>query len=131
MAGMVSLGKVNAGFRWASGTLGGVSWPDAIALIRGGSGGSGATTGIGAGGALTVVTDGRFQSNGVLQRSHQMLMPGLGWRQAGQAMGVPIAFPFEPSFSIVASSVPQPLLSADLIIRSTIQATYSSSSVPQ
>jgi hypothetical protein len=33
-------------------------------------------------------------------------MPGLAWWQAGQATGVPIAFGFEPSFSIVASSSP-------------------------
>jgi len=85
-AGMVSLGRVNARGRRASRTLAGV-------------GSAAATTGGRSGGALAAPGKGRFQSSGVRQRSHQMLMATLGWRQAGQTMGVPIAFALEPSFS--------------------------------
>jgi len=65
MAGMVSRGRVVARRRRGRSTRAGV----------------------------TVVAG--FQSSGLRQRAHQMLMPGLGWRQAGQATGVPIAFTFD------------------------------------
>ena len=75
MAGMLSRGMVSARRRRGRSTLSGVS------LVVG------------------------FQSSGLRQRSHQMLMPGLGCRQAGHATGVPIAFTFEPSLGNGASSV--------------------------
>ena len=39
-------------------------------------------------------------SSGVRQRSHQILIPRLGWPQVGHGTDVPTAFGFEPSFSI-------------------------------
>jgi len=85
--GMVSLGGVNSLGRRAGRTL---------AVV----GSAAAGTGDGSGGVLAAPGNGRFQSMGVPQRSHQMLMPTLGWRQAGQATGVPIAFALEPSFKM-------------------------------